>query len=385
MRRPIPLLMLPFIAVLVGCAGGPSANTLRGRSDFYAHDYAAAVKRFRTDENKHDRDYVMYNLDLGAAALGGGDVFDARRALLNAVMVMNSDAGKAAGIVSLFGDEAFKLFKGEPFEKAMAYVYLGVGYYNDGDYENARAAFSQALLMDKQSQDGYREDLRLVFFLVGKCYLKLKDTENARIAFNKANQRNPGEPYGANPYYDIELAKRANVTLLVEMGRAPVKYRHGPGASLDSFARAPYPERRARIYFDGALAGETSPALDLFYEAQHRGSSGKDVVQGTKGVVRDAAVVTAAVSRNKSVQLGALAVALLNQSQADIRQWELLPGEVQVYSAQVGRGLKTLVLEFTDRYGGNLSAYRQVWYYVPVEAPRERLYLLRSGFGKGKM
>jgi tetratricopeptide (TPR) repeat protein len=265
----------------------------------------------------------------------------------------------------------------------MAFLYLGIIYYNHGDFENARAAFNKALLADKQSEEGYREDLRLIFFLLAKTYLKLGDQENAKVAMRKAGERLPGEPYPANPFYDLEKARRANVTFVVELGEAPEKFRHGPGASLDAFARRSYPERRARLFWGDEPLGETALALDLFYEAAHRGTSGKDVVQGVKGVTRDAAVATAVLAKDERVKVGALLFALANQSQADIRQWDLLPGELQTFSARVAPGLHTLTLEFLGDGGLPLSSYRQVWYYVPAYPDREQIYLFRSGRHKG--
>lgn len=365
-----------------GC-GAPSATVLKARNAFYANRYDLAVPLYRKESRLQNKNQVLTEMEFGSAALTGGNSYDAEKALLSASKGMSSDAGKASGVLSLVSDESLKLFKGEPFEKAMAFFYLGVIYYNRGDYENARAAFNSALLMDKQSQQGFQDDLRLVFFMLGKSYLKLNEPENARIAFQKANARHTKEKLPANSYFDLELAKKVNFTVIVELGLAPLKIRTGPGASLDDFQRRSYPEKQAQIYLNGVFLGNTANALDLFYEAEHRGSSGKDVVQGAKGVAREAAVATAVLSDKKEVQLGALLFALANQSQADIRQWDLLPGELQVYSGKVEPGLKTVRLEFRDAFGSNLNAYQQIWYYLPILAEREQVYLFRSGRYKG--
>ncbi len=374
-------LLFPLCYLNQACA--PARSSAVGREAFFAYDYGRALAAFRKDLNKRDKNFVLYNLAFASAALTGGGYYDSERALLDSTEVMTGDAGKSRGLLSLISAESIKVFKGEPFEKVMAYLYLGIIYYNQADFENARAAFNKALLMDKQSKEGFREDLRLVYFMLGKCYLKLGDQDNAKIAFRKANERNPKEPYRSNPYYDLQLAKQANLTVVLELGRVPTKYRHGPGASLDAFDRHDYPERGASIYLNGQRLGDAALGLDLFYEAKHRGSSGKDAVQASKGVTRDAAIITAATSKNQNVQAGALLFALANQSQADIRQWELLPGELHLYSGRVAAGLHTLRLDFVNAGGAQLRNYRQVWYYIPVDNSRERVYLFRSGAYKG--
>ena len=47
---------------------------------------------------------------------------------------------KTAAIIN----EKMKVWKGEPFEKAMVNYYLGLVYYMRHDYENARAAYQSA-------------------------------------------------------------------------------------------------------------------------------------------------------------------------------------------------------------------------------------------------
>ncbi|MEC8183119.1 MAG: hypothetical protein VX123_13805 [Pseudomonadota bacterium] len=48
----------------------------------------------------------------------------------------------AAGLArSNFAREDVKDFKGEPFERAMVFYYLGLSYLALGDFENARASF----------------------------------------------------------------------------------------------------------------------------------------------------------------------------------------------------------------------------------------------------
>ena len=61
--------------------------------------------------------------------------------MINSVGV--NDGGRTLGAVLV--DEKIHIWKGEPFERAMANFYLGLIYYMRGDYDNARGAFENAL------------------------------------------------------------------------------------------------------------------------------------------------------------------------------------------------------------------------------------------------
>ena len=53
-------------------------------------------------------------------------------------------------------DEKIKIWKGEPFERAMANFYLGLIYYMRHDYDNARGAFENALFKLRDYADEAR-------------------------------------------------------------------------------------------------------------------------------------------------------------------------------------------------------------------------------------
>ena len=87
-------------------------------------------------------------------------------ALAEGVVVRSREAGgaqNAGGTPHVFRrHEKIKVWKGEPFERAMANFYLGLIYYMRHDYNNARGAFENALfkLRDygegKDKKDEYR-------------------------------------------------------------------------------------------------------------------------------------------------------------------------------------------------------------------------------------
>ena len=108
-------------------------------------------------------------IGLGAAELGAraaaAESFDHA---LGAIEAVYADTETAAKARSLWSAEAYKDFKGEPYERAMAYYYRGLLYLRDGDYENARASFKGGMLQDAFAEEEQnRSDFALLAFLEG--------------------------------------------------------------------------------------------------------------------------------------------------------------------------------------------------------------------------
>jgi tetratricopeptide (TPR) repeat protein len=290
------------------------------------------------------------------------------------------EAGKGKGTASLVSAEAIKIFKGEPFEKSMASIYSGIIYFNRGDYDNARASFSKAVMAVKTKEEGHQNDFALASFLQAKTFLKLGEPDNARVALERARKVYPN-----NPHLDLDRVKAANALFVIELGKGPQKVRTGPGASLVEWRRRNYPETGAALYVDGEPASYAHEAGDLTVEARTKGWSGKDTVQAAKGVARDAAIVTTVVAAdaasrgNKTagwVALGAGVFALANQSQADIRQWEFLPDRIAVIASDLKPGRHKLQVVFQGEGRNPISGYDKVWYYNPAEG--EKIFLVRG-------
>src|SRR5439155_20310555 len=124
-----------FVVLLTlseGCANQQNKEQIgRAVGDYCSGDYSAAVGRLDPLSAKTIEDFVLNNLRLGSVELARYDLDAAEAAFLRAVEVINStgvnDGGRTLGAVLV--DEKIKVWKGEPFERAMASFYLGLVYY----------------------------------------------------------------------------------------------------------------------------------------------------------------------------------------------------------------------------------------------------------------
>lgn len=371
-----------LVALTLGAAGCATPQRLP-LSGFYQYDYPFAVKGFREEikyaKEKQEQNIVLANINYAGAAFVGGDYQDSLAGFHAAAQIMEDVAyGAERGQAAMVLSHAMRVFKGEPYERAMAYTYMGLIYFRRGDLENARAAFNLALLADRSSKgenEDYRDDFTLAHYFIGKTYLKLGEADNAGISFNKVRKYMTD-----NPFADPAQSKDANVTLLVEMGCGPSKRPDPVVGSVDVIVACQYPERYAEVYVDGATLGRTAKLVDLNHQAKTSGSSSRDVAQAAKGIA------VAIVKQIPFVGILGSVAEMGGVNKADLRHWALMPGEVHVLEAKVPPGLHTLQLKFFDAKGKELERYQQTYYYVPIressDGKGEQVYVVRSGLDR---
>ena len=119
--------------LLVPLAQGCNQDRARARAEFeYAHgNFAGTEQTLKAAAKKTDENYVLNNARLGSVAMVDYDLDTAESAFLRAYEVINStgvnDGGRAVS-AAVVGENQ-KIWKGEPFERAMVNYYLGLIYY----------------------------------------------------------------------------------------------------------------------------------------------------------------------------------------------------------------------------------------------------------------
>jgi tetratricopeptide (TPR) repeat protein len=383
-----------LLALLCGCQDnttGPEA-----RYDYSYGNFPRAESVLEPAARKTDENYVLNNVRLGSVALANYDLPTAESAFLNAYQVMNStqvnDAGRAvsAALVS----EGTKVWKGEPFERAMCNDYLGVLYYMRHDYNNSRAAFENALFKLRDYGDAdhanqyseFESDFIIGYLMLGKCYQHLDQPDRAKSMFDKAAQLRPD----LAPLVQ-GLAQPSNLLIVADWGWGPTKI-----TTVDhAFAGfAPRPEQAGpipppQVMVDGqpaTLTAPPAPLVDLLALAQDRKWQDIDTIRAVKSVAGKALMGVGAYEtahgagwtghryngNDVAVGLGLMAAGALvdASSQADLRQWEMLPRTEFLIPMQLPPGRHDVTIIFP-------TGEQQTWHGLVAPAQGEETYYYR--------
>jgi tetratricopeptide (TPR) repeat protein len=382
-------------ALSTGCVSQDVLNAQQGVESYLTGNYPQAKQLFKPLSKKTDENFVLNNNRLGSTGLAMYDLQTAQAAFLNSYEVLNSygvnNGGRTLGAVLV--DEKIKIWRGEPFERAMTNFYLGLTYYMQGDYNNARAAFENALFKLKDYQtddqnnpksDQYREidsNFILAQYMLARCYQRLGQDDLAAANFKRTVDLQGDLAQLA----DVNLNKNSNVLLIVDFGYGPRKVTNADGA-LVGFAPLPEeigPPPRPQVIVDNAAVdtGNLNLALvDLVALAQDKRWESIDTIRVVKSVLGTGLIAggayEAATARNSTdaaVGLGLIAAGALLKatSQADVRVWEMLPRCTYAIPLQLSPGTHDLTVSFPD-------GVRQTLHGIPVPSSGERTFYIRA-------
>ena len=322
---------------------------------YLADKPAQTQPMFRNVLMEGERNRVL-NLDrAGLAALELGDdataakAFDEATAQILAVYAHNPAAEKAR---SKFVKEAVKPFKGEPYERAMAFLYRGLIYLHDGDYENARAAFRRGLMQDAfAEEDQNRSDFAVLLYLDAWASHLNGDKDLRDETLVQLKKLRPS--FGG-------FGEKDDTLVWLETGQGPRKLGDGASHSFFVYRRGkPILENQAQVML-GAAALQAYPMEDIFYQASTRGGREIDkILEGkaqfkavTGGVGSFLADTTVALQDSSALSGGGqfgdavAAVGVLSgvflivsssaKPQADVRTWSSLPDTIHVLTLASG-------------------------------------------------
>ncbi|MEW5726243.1 MAG: hypothetical protein AB1918_00315 [Pseudomonadota bacterium] len=327
------------------------------------------------------RNDVLNDMRIGLAALELGEdklaeeLFDDA---LGNIEIVYADNAQAAEARSLFTKELAKDFKGEPYERAMAYYYRGLLYLKAGDYDNARASFKGGFIQDGfADEDQHRADFGLLPYLQGWASRCRGNAATAEDDFREAQAINPAAPLPG---------PADTVLVLAETGSAPIKV-----SATDPNSTKPRHLKFRRVSATQTarvrLAQGTADLVrieDVYRQAATRGGrefdtilAGKAQFKAAAGTVGDAALAGAVVaasysanSRNREqrenaaaaagamllVGLIAKAAAEATEPDADTRYWDNLPDRVHALTLPLPEDTRAVTVEFLAEDGAVVGA-----------------------------
>lgn len=322
----------------------------------------------------NQRDMVLHQMRAGQAAFAAGhyrvaeEQLDAALGAIEAVYADNEAAEKAR---SVWHAEKTKDFKGEPYERVMAYHYRGLLYLMAGDFDNAQASFKGAVLQDSfAATERFRSDVASQVWLEGWARRCQGAGSAADELFAEAASIRP----------DLRPPPAGSTVLVVaETGSGPRKSAIGQYSEKLVIREGSAGNDKLVAVLSGSRA-ELAAAENLFYQATTRGGREMDNILaekaetkrttqtvGSAAMAAGAATVAVAQSQHQNnnnnnsgraagaigggiMLLGLLAMAAsagMNPA-ADTRTWDTLPHSIHLATlppATAAPGLDQLDLQ----------------------------------------
>ncbi|MCC6546421.1 hypothetical protein IT570_04560 [Candidatus Sumerlaeota bacterium] len=274
------------------------------------------------------RNWVLNLNEIAVAAMKLGQREIAKRALdeslleINAVFGATAEAAKARNI---FFNEDVKLFKGDPYERSLAFLYRGILYMQDEDWENARASFRSGILQDSFAEEEQNRCDWVIFdYLISACEVQMGREFYAEEAFDRAMdtmKSRPGVSNGAQVAGPMPMAPRhsppayragaaglhpipnkpppaytkttttalpdfrmispqTNLLVIAGSGAAPQKFRAGDYGQFLVYQRGVF--RGDPVVQVGDVARPATELDSVYYQASTRGGRAFDKIQGRK-------------------------------------------------------------------------------------------------------
>ncbi|MBF0217778.1 MAG: hypothetical protein HQL30_12395 [Candidatus Omnitrophica bacterium] len=206
MFKRIPLSYIKFlISTLIGCcffyapsnagAWGTKYSFSDGKkaeTGYFLRDYTTSASIFEYLSGEKDRNFALWNNQLGMIYLKQGLYERSEDSFLKAHYLMNNIAAfkeleKKA--ISLRGSESEKAYKGDPYEKVFNSLYVALLLYSRGDLDNALAACKTGILSDSDVRaDMYKSDVAILYLLASRILLVRGNTVSSHDYFGKARE-----------------------------------------------------------------------------------------------------------------------------------------------------------------------------------------------------
>ena len=372
------LLATLVAGTLAGCASGPKVYD---RAAITASEQALIDSKpdllradFRNLFEDGQRNKVLNLMEIGVKAYRAGYRQEAKNTLTQARLEIENvyaDTDAARKARSIWYEEAEKDFKGEPYERAMVYLYLGLIYLEEGDYGNARASFLAGLLQDAfAEEEQHSTDFAVLLYLAGWSAMQMGSNQLAQDHFRELQLYRPDAPI---PEADD------NALLIVETGQSPRKLGDGVGHYQLVYRRGKGFRDVAAEVRNGEQWSPLYPIEDIYFQAATRGGRAIDrIVEGqiqfkenTRAVgstlsnlSQDSTLAGFSAAAGGAVGAGFAAISLISvaadgmsasaNTRADIRYWEGLPDTLHLMPVTAADG-EPVTVRFIDESGQPIS------------------------------
>jgi len=317
----------------------------QARKFFWCGDYETAEKQFSILADSVHPSVILYLEECAMCNLAQYDYDRAEHRLLQVDSLLNTyySAEREKQALSVFGAEAEKIYRGDPYEQATAYLLLALLFLDKGDYDNALAACKSGILADSDATENvFDSDITLLHVLEAKCHqlrgqdeafrscretaiksvqitseevredfsarldllalLKMSRKDRKSLGEKRKDEEIQAEIQKLTEKIDQKMASvntmeilgplysgRFNVLVLVPRGRCVEKTRTGTDAEMVLFRKYENPCQCPDLNLDGQTLEETDclpVAVDLEFQAMTRGGRRMDAILRGKAVSR---------------------------------------------------------------------------------------------------
>jgi len=316
-------ILLTTSNLLIGCGGTDDVVQVNQKQvDAYLTGKPSEMHPMLTKvvaEGERNRVLNQLRAGLSAMDLGHDDIavkmYDDALLTIEAVYGDNEKAQAARG---MFSAEDRKVFRGEPYERAMAYYYRGILYLMEGDYENARASFKSGFLQDTLAEkEKYRGDFALLAFLEGwasQCNGNANLAKETYALAQKLNNRleipNPGD----------------NTLILADLGYPPVKYADGEHKQLLKIRANNKKAPKSATWIANGVTHDLPNSESVLWQAKTRGGREFDAVLANKVIFK------------KTAKEGAEAGAAVALTATTLSQFQAARGDYDAARTSAGMG-----------------------------------------------
>ncbi|MBS0195965.1 MAG: hypothetical protein JSR77_04330 [Planctomycetes bacterium] len=364
------ILVLFAAALLAGCTPMLDERLVEATNvGRYGGARVALQKRLTNDRS--DRAYILDRMRLLILTLADGSP-DAAEEVANQTFSLLSTQGVNADrtVSSAVIHESVRIWKGEPFEQAMAYNYIALQKAMRGEWDNARAAASSSLFRLKDFSDnergltseelarkaaakdarapgngdqyldhGYvvaKTDFALGYLMNGLANKAIGRDDEASDNFREAASVNPRLDGLARQLIDGQY----NTVFVIDYQRGPVKIAYGTDNAFTRFQpRVTSDERTVSLTVAGGAPVVGPQACDVNAMAAKLMWNNLEDVRRAKSLLGNAMLIggtaVAIGSNDDTAKWAGLGVALAGllvkaSASADTRYCEFLPRSVYV-------------------------------------------------------
>ena len=328
------------------------------------------------------RSQALYLADCGILAMHANGVNLAKEALDQSLVTVGSitvggDAERE--VTKQHGQESAKIFKGEAHERVIIYLYRGLLYLAEKDYDNAHACFLSACLQDAGAQPGGHGNWMSVDLLRLFCERGMDSTSCEEFARHcQTTYPQEAGSFGEPLYRKVKHP----LVIALAVGQPPLKTTAKAGKDGVALGYVPSPSQICQVRLvSGGHAMELPATDDVYVQAATRGQRHMDEILAKK--VREArqtddtgrAVVTVAIIGGSiipglsyvgmAVQEAAMHESSKQNAFADVRQLYSVPNTLHVAVMDRSVLSATVTIEALDR-NGSVRGRREI--SIPAEA-----------------